>query len=534
MKTQIFTSLFLAVLLMSVLSVAAASFTVSPTSTIAFNQPATSKTVTLSVSPTINLTNITGSIVPISDDSSTFTVTPVLTGASDLVNTTTSSVSLALSSTVDYSKMTVGKTYSGNLVLIANGVDSDNQTIPVSFAKSFCDYGENGTNLIEIKDIEEDEDFEWNPLDEITVDVEVENKGDSREKVTVELGLYDSVEEEFVEIDGNDDILEQSIRIDDGDEEVFSFTFKVSPELEEDTDDRYRLYVKAYLDTDEAEACVSGFNSLFEDVEINYDDEEVVIDNIQSPDTMSCGFVDKVSMDVYNLDYGDDEDFRVNLYNTELGIDMNSDIFTLDNGESEQIEFELKLPSSATAKSYKIYAIVEYNYKSSSDSFFDQSDEYYFTLNLENCEAPEAVITAELSSETPRAIIGSQVIIEATIKNTGTGSATYSMSLSGNSAWSEAAEIDPASFTLAAGETKKVKIYLDIDAEAEEGDKEFTITSTYNGISANQKVLLTLEKGFSTSKLANHFKEYWFIYVIGLITLILLIVVILLLVRKSD
>ncbi|MBM3247614.1 putative S-layer protein [Candidatus Pacearchaeota archaeon] len=425
--------------------------------------------------------------------------------------------------------MSVGKTYSAILKVMDN--NNEQQNVTASFERSFCDYGENGSS-IEINSVEDDDDFEWNPLDDVTIEVEVENNGNSREKVTVELGLYSVSDNEFVEIDGNDDILEQSIRIDDDDEEVFTFEFKVSPELAEGD---YRLYVKAYLDSDEAAACDSKIgSSLYEAVEIDYDDEEVIIDDIQAPIESSCGFVERVSMDVYNLDYGDDEDFRVNLYNQELGIDMNSDIFTLDNGDSETVEFDFKLPSNAVAKPYKILARVQYNYKSKSDTFFDETRDYYFTLTVKNCQSASGVVTAELSEDTPNAIIGSQVVIEATIKNTGTNAATYNMQVTGNSAWSQVAEIDPETFTLNAGESKKAKIYLDIDSEAEAGDKEFTITATYNGVSVNQKVLLTLEEGFNTSKLWNHLKAYWFLYLIGAITLLLLIIVIVLLVRRSE
>jgi uncharacterized membrane protein len=530
MKTQIFTSLFLAVLLMSVLSVAAVSFTVSPTSTIAFNQPETSKSVSLSITPTINLTDISFSGTTIAyDDATTFSVSSS-GSANDLDNSTTSSVSLGLTSTIDYTKLTLGKVYSGNILVKNTNNASDNQSIPVSFTKSFCSSGENGS--ITIKSIDDDADFEWKPLDDISIEVDVKNDYNSNEKITVELSLYSTADNEFVEFDGNDDVLEETIRINDGDTETYTFDFKVTPELAEG---KYRLYVKAYLDSDEDAGCSAKIgSSLFEDVTIDYDDEEVILDNIDASLTSSCGFVDRVTMDVYNLDYGDDEDFRVNIYNKELGIDMNSDTFSLDNGDSQQVGFDYKVPASVPEKVYKVLARVEYNYRSSSDTFGDETKDYYFNLKVENCNQASGTITAELSEDTPNAVIGGQVIVEATIKNTGSETAAYAMEVSGNSLWSQVAEIDPKTFSLNAGESKKVKIYLNIDSEAEAGDKEFTIRATYNGVSTEQKVLLTLEEGFNSSKLANHLKAYWFLYVIGLITLILLVIVIILLVRRSE
>jgi hypothetical protein len=375
MKTQIFTSLFLAVLMLSVLSVAAASFTISPTS-IAFNQPETSKTVSLSINPTINNTNITSAAITIADDSSTFTIIPTLTSNTNLVNTSSNSVSLGLSSTVVYSRLSLGKTYTGNILLIANGNTSDAQNVSISFMRSLCSSGENGSLVI--KSIDDDEDFEWNPLDDISIDVDVRNNYNSKEKVTVELSLYSISDNEFVEFDGNDDVLEQSIRIEDGDTETFTFDFKVSPELAEGN---YRVYAKAYLDSDEDAGCTTkiGSNS-YEPVTIDYDDAEVIVADIEAPETSSCGLIDRVTMDVYNLDYGDDEDFRVNIYNKELGLNMNSERFSLDNGDSQNVGFDFKIPETAAEKTYKVTVVAEYNYRSSSETYSDESDEYSFNL----------------------------------------------------------------------------------------------------------------------------------------------------------
>ena len=521
--------MFLTALLLSVLSVAAVSFTVSPTS-IAFTQPTTSGTNTISITPTINNTNITFSGTSIKyDDGTSFTVSASGSG-SNLLNTTSNDVSLSISSTVDYSKLTFGKTYSGNIAAIANSNSSDNQNISVSFAKNFCEGAENSSAL-KIVSIDDDRDFDWAPLDDSTIEVEVKNLGDEKEKVTVEISFYSESDEELVNIDGSKDYMKQSIRIGDGDTETFTFNYNISADLPEGN---YRVYVKAYLDSNESQ-CVSKIEGTqaYEKASIDYGDSEVVIGDFKTPLSLSCGLSDSVSMNLYNLDYGDDEYFRVHLYNKELGLSLYSDKFNLDNGDSKRVSFDFNVPSNLSARTLKFEATAEYDYSESSDDYGQESDTYTFSVPLENCVMAGASIAAELSADTPNAALGRQVIVEATIRNTGSDSATYNIAISGNSAWSKLADIDPQSFTLGSGESKKVNIYLDINEDAELGDKQFTISARYAGQTTDQKVLLTLEEGLTGGKLAEHLKTYWYIYVIGIITLVLLVIIIALLVRRS-
>ncbi|MBM3247569.1 hypothetical protein FJZ17_03475, partial [Candidatus Pacearchaeota archaeon] len=156
MKTQIFTTLFLAVLFLSVVSVAAANYTLSSTS-LKVNQPATTSSFAVTPTNSSVLSNYTITSGNFSlDDSSVVTVS-----GSSLTNINTTQTVNVSTSGLNYNKMSVGKTYSAILKVMDN--NNEQQNVTASFERSFCDYGENGTWL-EISDIEEDEDFEWNPL----------------------------------------------------------------------------------------------------------------------------------------------------------------------------------------------------------------------------------------------------------------------------------------------------------------------------------------------------------------------------------
>lgn len=518
------------VTLISLACISAASFSLS-TGSLAFIESAKSLPITVTTANMANGSTISASPILISDDSSSFSVS--MPAISSIDNSTARTVNVT--STVDYSKLSVGKEYNGNLVLVANGNASDTLTLPVSFAKSFCAYGENGSDL-KITSLDINKDYDWNTMDNVTIDVDVRNYNTSSKKVKVELSLYSLEDDSFVKLDGNKDLLEQSIRITDGSTETFSFSFKVTPKFKEGD---YKLYVKAYETSNEETQCTSKIDSEFsKSVSITYNtDEDVVIDEINAPTTLSCGSSDTVSFKVYNLAWGDDEDFSASMSIPELGIKSQYDKFTLNDGDYKTVSFDLTIPENASEKIYRLSLKALYDY-SSSTFFKDTGDNYYTTVKVTNCKFSQASITADLSSDTPRALVGQQVAVVATIKNVGTSSETYTVGVSGNSDWSSVASIDPKTVTVNAGESKKVTIYLDVNGDAELGDRQFTISAVSStGTSTSQKVAITLEKGFSTSAIINHLKNNWYIYVIVLVNLILIIAIIFViakLVRKSD
>ncbi len=101
-------------------------------------------------------------------------------------------------------------------------------------------------------------------------------------------------------------------------------------------------------------------------------------------------------------------------------------------------------------------------------------------------------ITAEFDPETPEAIAGEQVIIKATLTNTGDIETTYTMSVTGTEEWSNLIAIEPLTVTLDAGESENVKIYLDLNEDSE-GEKVFTLIVDYDGKTTEQPISILIE-----------------------------------------
>ena len=140
-------------------------------------------------------------------------------------------------------------------------------------------------------------------------------------------------------------------------------------------------------------------------------------------------------------------------------------------------------------------------------------------------------MTADLDSDTPEAVAGEEVIVNAELKNTGDSTTTYTVSVSGNSAWSSLVSVTPSTVTLDAGESKTIPIVLELDEDAE-GDQDFTIKVAYDDKVTEQEVGLAIAKTADQSQaFKEHLKENWFIYVIVLVNLILIIAIILVIKR---
>jgi len=222
----------------------------------------------------------------------------------------------------DTTNFNIGSYSSNMLVKATSTTNSSNfvvQTIPLKFVNDFCKYGQNGSDIsISRIDVQNDDgdDFEWSPLDSITLKVEVENNGDDKVSgLYVELGLIDSTGKNIVgDLDSLNDKKLEVGSLSDGNSETVEFTFNVPSDFNEET---YLLVVKTYKSGKEASICSSyssdlesGYYQSIDGVRETEEDRQVVVSNIvTSPEnTVSCGEKVQVSADVDNIGDVDYED----------------------------------------------------------------------------------------------------------------------------------------------------------------------------------------------------------------------------------
>jgi uncharacterized membrane protein len=541
MKKQILGLILLTAFIASLMlvSAVAVSFTTSTPATLTKFSNTTTFTitaienVTLSLPPTVSLGNVTVSV--------SHTAPSINTSAVTTITLTTTAFPTDLG------------VYTGSLLITHNS--TDNQTLTLTFNEGLCSVSNNGELTIDKMEINvlegfgKDDEYLY-PLDQVEAKVKVSNDGESDIKnIEMTACLLDKSTGECVLDEDDMEISEDSLDIDSGDDVYVTLTFEVDPDKLDVGDNDYTLYIGGTGEVDDSDSAYDGdstCSSDSEDIEIRTDDTFAIISNVIYTENVNCGDMLEISADVYNIGDEDLEDDEVyfEVYNKELGIKQK---ITFDDGidsmSKESVSFSTKISSNVSEKAYTIQlSVLDHHYDIMQDKEDDESKENII-VNVGKCTLVDTTsqsvsITAELSEDTPKAVIGEQFVVESTIKNTGSSSVTYNVSVSGNSAWSEVSSIEPSTFTLASGESKKVSIYFNVDSDAKAGDKDFTIKVSSGSKTTEQKVAVTLEEGLTSSKILKNIKDNSFVYSIVLINLILLIAIIIVIVkmfgRKSD
>ena len=429
---------------------------------------------------------------------------------------------------------------------------SGSQTGQATFEvrKTFCSAGTVLGNLT-IKEVSWDnngngDEEEWELLDEIEVEMEIKNNNNDDEVDAVAvLGLFDSngndVSDELIFLgDSKRDEEEIEITIDDDDEETVRWEFKVPADF--DAGD-YKLAVKVYdEDSGQSRDCADTSGDLDEDfyqlIKIEQTDDEgrfVVVDEIELDSQVTCGQSISGQFTVFNIGEDDEERVKITIFNKELGISMVKEITSdLDKGEDETLDFSLTIPAIAKSGNYVLQFLTEYDYD---DGVYDQEADEATDYAIEvlgctgNIGNPSGGLTniaidAELASD---AKAGEELVVVATITNTGDEDADFSISARGFSEWAELIDISPQTLSVDAGESEEVTLTLRVNDEAS-GMQSFDLQVSEDGRVQIQEIEVDLE----TSNIKGIFNsESSLIWIIGAVNLILIILIIVVAVRVS-
>jgi len=230
MKSKIF-SLFLLTAILSIAMISAADFSVSThslTLTKSVNETSfsvtnlnTTDSITVTIPEFADLSD--GDIVlsqSVSGDNVTDNGDGTYTIAPNKIATITISHSLTDSQKEDLALGTFSES-----IIVTDGID--NETIILNFISGFCEIGElreeitegeRYLEIVSIKDKSSDDDWEWKPRDEVDIDVKVKFRSDDEDDdidAIIEIGLYDTEDKEFIDLDNEDD-LEREISLDEG------------------------------------------------------------------------------------------------------------------------------------------------------------------------------------------------------------------------------------------------------------------------------------------------------------------------------
>ena len=531
MKLKILASILLTMFLLAGF-VSAASFTLDKTS---LDFIKTGDTGQFKITNT-DLVNLDVTAIPTniaSGSSAGFSVSGNLTG---ITNTTPQTITVTFDSISSsyLDDLEIGIHKLADLVLTSG---TTNKTITLNIDKPFCEIGDIGS--LNVKRVNYDvtgfgDDDEWYALDSIEVEVRVENKAEfDIDNIIVAWGLYNKQTGEFI-IDEEEDDFDLEEKGED-DEDTVTFSFVVDPNelTEDDGEDDFAFYVKAYSDDlGEDQQC----NSYKKDIKMIRDKHFVVLGDIDTQETAQCGSDLEVRAEVWNIGDEDEKDVYVVISNTELKINQRIDIGDVDILENKDLSAIIAIPSSASEKSYNLRFEV---YDEDSDIFQNENDDeavFLKSITVQgNCGAAEEAATAQIIIDSNTAIqsggkAGEDVIIKASLENTGDEEATYTIQISGYQSWAIQKTISPQSLTLDAGESRDIFITLEVNADAS-GEQSFTITALFDSKSVDEQLIsVPIESaggvGITGASIFENLGENWFIWVIVAINVVLIVAII--------
>lgn len=461
--------------------------------------------------------------------------------------------------TLDQSTVSISAGQSRNVTITANADDLEDlvgsqtlatikanntdvsDTIAVVYEGEFCEYDELNSDLeieLEITGVEglgDEDDGEFLPLDKVTFEVNIDNKGDSDiQDIELEWGVYNKETGEwFIEPEEED-----TFDLDEDEDTTIEITFEI-----EDADDldgeNYALFVRATGEIDNSDnvndgekACVSAS----ENMDIILEDDLIVVRNIDMPMDAFCGQDVEITAEIWNIGEDDQDDVVVTIYNTDLGISESVTFDEIDAFEKEEITLQFTIPGDADGDKFH-YIIFDVRDDDGDKYEYDDDDlEYDYGLKLAGgCIAiPDITVTPTLVSE--QAIAGDEVVISAEIENTGTEQHTFTISLDGLTGWAELVEIDKTTFLLPAGETETIEITLDVE-KGIEGTESFTINAvSADGSAYTQPVSVEIEDtGFSLSDMFKGGNSlYWIVGAINVVLIIAIIIVVIRILSKKN
>ncbi len=547
MKMKIFSLLSLSILmLVMVMSLGSAAITLTVSSQPAIlteTQNSTSFTISSIGNELFNITSPTNPVNETIEDSDGHKVILTITPPVNLSNITQATFDvIATSISDDFNLAKESTTITINAENASSSSDTDTETVTIYFETPFCEYENPGELNIYIDDISveggfgDDEEY-WYPFDEIEIDLVIEPGDYDIENIEVKWELY-------TESGGKiDDGKESDFDLDwDDDDEELIIKFKLDNKLSKlKGEDKLVFYVKAEGKIDDNDAGSDNKKETCEwdseEVELITNDNFVILDDFQFPEVVSCGSDIQITADVWNIGDDEQDDVYVLVYNQELELfEEEIEIGDIDDFDDKELVFEFQIPEDAKEKWYTLEFTV---YDDGNDIYEnDNDDEAEFTISFKvegSCVVePQVVVSASLESG---GNAGEELVIKATVTNTGSKLVTYELNPIDYADWATLISVEPSSVILSAGESKDVLVTFDVNKDVS-GDKLFNIELLLEDEQViKQPVSVTIEEsdsgfGFITGNIIS--ESNWYLWGIGALNVILIVVIILVALRVAK
>jgi len=376
------------------------------------------------------------------------------------------------------------------------------------------------------------EDNEWFPLDEVEVEIEVENKGDEKiRNVAIGWGLYNVETEEWV----IDDI-ESDFNLRDDTKETVYINFKLEDvnDFEEGAD--YVFYVWAEGEDNNLDSKPDTCVWASDEISIEIESDFVVLDNFEYSETVSCGSTVQIMADVFNIGDSDQDEVSVEVYDkfSRLKLDKKIEIGDINAFDNEVMSLEFEIPQDAEEGWYNlVFSVHDEDGDQYENSYDDELSESIISFKIEGgcIVVPKVSISASLISG---GMSGEQMVVKATVSNTGTSIKEYSLSATGYTGWASSVALDAETFNLGAGQSKEVLFTFDINRDAS-GTQLFDIEVVSEGqleLKQPVQVSITKKAGFLTGNMIS--EGNWYVWGIGALNVLLILIIIIVAIKVAK
>jgi hypothetical protein len=271
--------------------------------------------------------------------------------------------SMTISVTVDAESDLDEGSYDGTLKVSTTGLSAVEKDLPVdlTISPSICEDGKVG-NDIEINIEEPDSGDNYSPGDTVTVEFEIDNKGDEDLDFDIEIILYNEDDGKKVKT------VREEVQIDEDESEDVSVDIELPSDL--DDDDTYYIYVQVHEEGNEDDSC--DFEKVRIDIELEDEDAKISEVSVSPSSNLVCSDEYTVTVEVESTGKKDLENLFIELLDSDLDLSESSSLFDLgdhnDDDNDFRTSFDVVIPSDLGAGEYYIEVVLRENSGSQLDS----------------------------------------------------------------------------------------------------------------------------------------------------------------------
>ncbi len=378
----------------------------------------------------------------------------------------------------------------------------------------------------------EDEDTLY-PFDKLSVESNIDYNGNTDDELNdIELawGLFNRETGKWY-IDDKEDVSD----LEDGDDADVLVQFALDEDVDKFDGGDWVFYMiftgveSVDLTGDEHDTCV------YESLDVKVETEKaLVLGNINAPEeVVQCSAEVLVTADIWNIGSKELKDNSIIVDSSALGINNQKiEVGDLKGFKSSDFDFTFTVPKNIEENSYNLFIELQ---DDDGNVFEVNNEETTYTIPIKvsgNCGSVStgtATVSANLVSGGKA---GQPLTVKATITNSGSKVANYTVNAAGFGSWASGATLSETTFLLNAGQSKDVTITLATKTGIS-GEQTFNVeVVSGNQLAMTQPVAVVLESaGFLSGITGGAVGGNGTIWLIGLVNVILVLAIIMVAVR---